>query len=433
MIWKKVSHIKKIYQMKLVVKSGQLMLIILLFIFLPFKGIVCANNIMKQEINYSKGNNIRQVEFRINIIEVEKNLLEKFGLQEISFSSGKRNADYFALKPLSLLNIEAVLASEKSKLVASPTLVCSFNNTGLISMETERIKFDPQLSKKRKFNLEITPEKRSRAGKKIYSRIKLATGSRSKLETSFWSEIGEEKLIGIMKLENRISSSSLFHKINKKNYRFYAVYVEVANTGDFYRGQSIANFDDFELLEVEKSEQVDFNRQIHVLGKNNKRESMFPLYYFANSSHQEWGFDLEVKTFGEKIKMLQGGPDLYYYDNARLLPRVTIKNNNFLEFKIGFEERLELAFFTFRGKYFPLIYDMERNKLNKNGYLAVEGEFRFAPLFLNLQYTGKKDGSPLKIVLGGKVLDNLSFNTLIEGNRRKLHRINLGISYKLWK
>ena len=386
-----------------------------------------------------------QVKYNFYIVELQLNLINKFGLEGAETDKNHQN-DFQFLKKGELMalaggkiNSNLVLNTDKEdntyKKIAEPTLVSILNSKAsmVLSEEIKYLKEDIG-DYNSSLKLEIMPEKLVEKDKRIKTSLMFSSQNniKSGLATTIWTDYNELELLGVLK-NNRKKTSDSFKKteknVNDKYFAFYMTAKPVSSLEESKRDAFVLEGLD-QLLFTQKEKEKPKKRRARLLYKDKKySQILFEL--------QTERFGLEIDSFNQKEDYpdLNFGPEFTLLENLRLGIKFQIDDEE-PSIKMGLKDKVPVSsFFSLTGCYYPIYYNFDQNNFSKENSWWLKSEISYSRFSLDLKYSELKEDNykeKIEAMLDLKVKESFSITIGIEKIRNMNKTYLGGISLKNW-
>ncbi len=409
-------------------------LLILVIVLLTASPIKADNGVLLE----GNSSDIFLVEYQLEIIRIDEADWQKLGLQGLKFELDMQ--DLFSLITANnlleiagigsraLVQLEAYRTEEIVRTVSKPVLVTELTQPVSFKISEKIIELDNSLPGRKLTHdqimyLSLLPERLDPEGR-ILTELEFNTGGTSAVETKFWSEKNQMRLIGIITWNRDTALSESWAEGSRSEVATFALYLthNLINI-DHERESNIMTMDGLNrLLWAQPSIISNYPGYIEILS---------PPEFDLLLLNQSRGLALEMTIKNILQPVIFIGIDGIAYEDLRLGFRVMRnrdKDSNQLEFAPVLNERVFFdPYLEIFAAYYPFFYNMSRAEFILESAYSLGLTLKYHPLSARIKYSSNLGSSELQLMLGYSLSNSVTVLAGVEGSREEIDRYIAGI------
>ncbi len=413
-----------------------LFIVVFLVSSLFYTGSIVAN---VREDSFADMERLELVEYQLKMVRIEEEDMARLGLRELSLELGLEEAFSFltagslvemaGITGGALFQLEAYYASGQSSEISRPTLISLLGEPVNMSLTEEILQIDPDfpggsVRDDQGLELNLLPERKDQVDN-LLTRMRVSSGDVSTVETNFWSEKQEIKLVGLVNWNRRTVTGQHLSRGERTKTSTFALYIthDLVDINEERRQNTITIDGLNRLLWPELEEREDSSGYFQVISRPD-------LEILIVDYEQGAGFNLvtaggiETVTFGADTVV-----SVVYQDLRVGLRGIwnRIPDNKEMEIAPVLGERVFLdPYLELSGYYYPVFFNLQQGKVEAVHAFEVEMAVKYNPLSARLRYSSDLGANELRLLFGLNVNENITLILGAEGDSNEVEEYLAG-------
>lgn len=345
----------------------------------------------------------------------------------VSFLSENLLLELYSPEVMDHLEIKAAAKSGLTQRIARPKVVTALGESGSISFSEEYFGLEEELHDPDASSLSVNfnPQQFNEE-QGIKSRVELTVNEVRELNTTTWTEPGEQTLLGLMTLKQQQDKSSIFGQEDNIKKRSFAVYMtaKIQNSNDLAESKQesfSASLDGAEkmLFDFDNNSSAQRNNYFKFLGGEN--DSQLDLYV----ENKDNAFSVELHSREKELVDL--GINFPIRRGFKLGGHLIHQQNKDLSLGFALSDYVHLSNdFWLAASYFPLIYNFDsEDVISNHGW--VEAEYNPGFMFLKIRYISDYSPHDLRLETGFRIYKKIYFTAAGVGDISGIENYLVGI------